>query len=620
MHGLDPQASHALLARLVGIADDAVVVTDDEHRIVLFNEGAERTFGHRAADVVGQPLSILLPESVRDVHAQHMREFGRSPLAARRMGERRPLHGLRADGRLFDAEASVAHVDLDGRTYFTAILRDVSEARRAARALAESEARFRGLAEAAPVGIFEADAAGRWTYVNDRLCAIAGLSADEAAGDGWQRALHPTDRARVRDAWRRALADRGAFDLRFRFLRPDGTDSWVVGRAVASRGGDAPSGWIGTVTDVTESHRQALELERAKSEAEAAARAKSLFLANMSHEIRTPLNAVVGMTTLLLDTPMTEDQRDFARTIRSSSETLLEIISDILDYSKADVGKIELERQPFDLRRLVEESLDLVTPRALEKNLNLAYLIEEGTPEALVGDATRVRQVLVNLLSNAVKFTPQGEVVVTVDSQREEADALRLHFAVRVASEPGHGSVFEVDVVVRVTDAEPADFLRRDAPALKGKRILIVDDNQTNRRILTRFALLWGMQPSTLPSGLEAMDRVRHGEVFDVAVLDMSMPGLDGLELASEIRTRRSAGELPIVMLTSLGHRQAMQSSQADVLAACLTKPIKARQLYDTLVAVLAGTVGAAASSPRASAAACTSTLASSRSSIGLAR
>ncbi len=642
LHGLVPHSSEALLARLLAIADDAVIVADAEHRIVLFNQGAERVFGLTLNQALGQPLHMLLPEAHRVRHAEHLRSFGMAQRAARRMGERGDIHGRRADGSLFDAEASISHVELEGRTFFTAILRDVSDSRRAQRQLADSEARFRGLAAAAPVGIFQADLEGRYIYVNDRWSEIAGMAAHEASGAGWLRAVHPTDRAPVRHAWRMAVAGRAPFMLRHRFLRPDGSETWVMANAVRSHGADgSANGHIGTVTDITESHHQSQALERAKSEAEAAARAKSLFLANMSHEIRTPLNAVIGMTTLLLDTPMSDDQRDFARTIRASGENLLEVINDILDYSKADVGKLEIEQCAFDLRRCVEESLDQVTPRALEKGLNLAYLIEDGTPEALVGDAARVRQILVNLLSNAVKFTHQGEVFVAVEGERLDAETCRLRFAVKdtgigiaadqlpklfqsftqvdasttrkyggtglglaiskrlaelmgghveVQSEPGHGSLFTAVLLARLAPAaEPADFLQRNAPALAGKRMLVVDDNLTNRRILTKLALMWGMLPSTFPSALEALDRVRHGEVYDVAVLDMSMPEIDGIDLAHEIRRRRSAAELPIIVLTSLGQRQTLQAGQDAALAACLCKPIKASQLFNTLVAVVQG-------------------------------
>jgi len=645
LNRLPPADARALLARLLEIADDAVVVADESLEVVLFNEGAARIFGCSAAAVVGRPLSSLVPASRRALHDQHMRRFADSPRAARRMGERAEIQGQRADGSLFDAEASIAHLELDGRTYFTVILRDVSDTRAAARALAASEARFRQLAAAVPVGIFQTDALGAYNYVNERWSEITGLAAREAAGQGWVSALHPADRTRVRWAWRRSLTESQPLQERFRVLHPDGRERWVDAQAVPQAGAEGRAeGWIGTLTDVTENLRQSAEIERARSEAEAAARAKSLFLANMSHEIRTPLNAVIGMTTLLLDTPMNEDQRDFARTIHGSGQALLEIINDILDYSKADVGKLELERQPFDLRRVVEDSLDLVTPRALEKNLNLAYQIDEGTPEALVGDPVRLRQILTNLLSNAVKFTHQGEVFASVSCEAVDGDAVRLHIAVEdtgigiaadqmsrlfqsfsqvdasttrkyggtglglaiskrlaelmggsvdVDSTPGRGSVFHVRVQVeRAGGASEAPFLQRNAPALAGKRILIVDDNQTNRRILTRFAMLWGMRPATLPTALEALDRVRHGEPFDVAVLDMSMPDCDGLDLAARLHQCPGGEGLPIVLLTSLGQRP-LQELGADHLAACLSKPIKVAQLFDTLVAAVQGRAGA---------------------------
>jgi PAS domain S-box-containing protein len=638
----------ALLGRLLAIADDAVIVVDDDLQVIVFNQGAERVFGCSAADAIGAPLARWIPAPQRARHDALVRGFARSPRAAQRMGERSHVQGQRADGSLFDAEASIAHVEIDGRMFFTAILRDVTDSRAAARALADSEARFRGLASAAPVGIFLTDAEGGCSYVNERWCEISGLSAAEAVGQGWAASLHPADRAPVRAAWRAAVEAGLPFHLRYRFVRADGRETWVVGNAVAQRTSQGGvSGWIGTVTDVTDSVQQAAELERAKSEAEAATRAKSLFLANMSHEIRTPLNAVIGMTTLLQDTPMSEDQRDFAQTIQSSSEALLEIINDILDYSKADVGKLELERRSFDLRHVVEESLDLVAPRALEKGINLAYQIADGTPEALVGDAIRLRQILTNLLSNAVKFTHQGEVLASVESEAAADGSVALHIAVedtgigiaaehlprlfqrftqvdpsttrkyggtglglaitkrlaelmggRVQAEstPGRGSVFHAWVQLERT-AAPTDapYLQRNAPALAGKRILIVDDNQTNRRILTRFALRWGMQPSTLPSALEALDRVRHGDAFDIALLDMSMPDCDGLELARELHAH-AARPMPLVLLTSLGQRPAGASEVP--LAACLAKPIKAAQLFDTLVAVVSGQVRAPSPSP----------------------
>jgi len=653
---LDREAVSHLLARLLAVADDAVVIADEHSQILLFNEGAEHMFGYAAADVVGTSLDRLLPPAARARHHLYMRTFAGGDCTARRMGERGAIFGVRASGEHFAAEASISHVEIDGRTYFTAFLRDVDQRQRAEQALAASEARFRALAENSPVGVFETDVWGRITYVNACWSRLTGLAAAESMGDGWLRALQPDDRAAVAEAWRQTIGVRQPFRTELRFVAAGSGATDVVVHAAAKRDRQGGAlGYVGTLTDITDARRQAEALARAKAEAEAATRAKSMFLANISHEIRTPLNAVIGMTSLLLDTPMSEEQRDFAQTIRASGDALLTIINDILDYSKADLGKVELERELFDLRLCVEESLDLVTPRAAEKRLNLAYVIEDGTPDSLFGDATRLRQILVNLLSNAVKFTHHGEVVLTVDAQPAADGRWRIHFAVRdtgigidgehlsrlfhsfsqvdpsmtrrfggtglglaisknlaelmggriwVDSEPGSGSVFHVAIEAAAGPAADLPHLRSDPPALAGRRVLIVDDNQTNRRILVRQTLGWGMTPTALPSALEALDLLRHGERFDVAVLDMSMPEMDGLQLEAQIRRHYSATQLPVVLLTSVELAGSLRAARADTSSTCLRKPIKPARLYGALEAVLAGTAGQAgeAASPRAAA------------------
>ncbi len=571
----------------------------------------------------------------------------------------RPMVGreekqTRLDGvEMWVSTTKVVRTDAQGRVLGTlGISRNITERKRAEEALLESEAKYRTLAERANEAIYIAQD-GRLVFVNRKMTDLLGRPAKELVGRPLLDFVFSEDREVVDADHRRRIAGEQAAETGdFRLIGPRGASIWVSPSAAVIEWNGRPAA-LSLLSDVT-ARRQAeaalaqtnRALEEATARAESANRAKSDFLANMSHEIRTPMNGVIGMTGLLLDTELDEEQRRYAETVRSSADALLTLLNDILDFSKIEAGKLELEILDFDLRALLDDFAGLMALRAQDKGLEFICAAAPDVPANLTGDPGRLRQVLLNLAGNAVKFTGHGEIAVRATLVSETDAEVVLRFSVKdtgigippdkqgllfhkfaqadasttrryggtglglaiskelavmmggeigVISDEGSGSEFWFTVRLGKQIGVP-----RSAPMpvqIRGVHILVVDDSATNREILAAQLNAWGTRSEVTSDGAAALAALRRareaGDPFAAAIVDMQMPGMDGADLARAIKSDEALAETILVLMTSIGQRGDARPMRELGFAAYLVKPARQSDLFDCLATVLAGTATA---------------------------
>ncbi len=517
---------------------------------------------------------------------------------------------------------------------FTINQRSAAEA-----ALRESEEKFRKIIETAPDGYYEVDMDGNFTFFNDSMCKILGYSRNELSAMNQRKSMDEANSRKLTDIFNKML-ESGV---------PTKSVDWILTSKEGSRRyvessvsliNDPKGESIGFgvfVRDATQRQR-AEALYREKLAAEAASHSKSEFLASMSHEIRTPLNAIIGLVELMLSSDLPPDQREDLDVVKSSAYSLLSIINNILDFSKIEAGKLEFEQTPFSLRHFMDESMKIMGIKAHEKGIELAYRIAPGVPDRLLGDAARLRQVLLNLIDNAIKFTKKGEVIVYLATHSQTKYEVFLHFSVvdtgigipvdrqrsifgaynqadvtivgryggsglglavsaqlvnlmggriKIKSQPGHGSRFRFTArFIRQQDRENRQN-EASRPELTGLKILVVDDNLSSRKILREILTVHKMDPVPASGDKEAIDILlkaqADGTPFDLILLDSDMPGNNGFALAAWI-IQQKISDAGILMMLTFPHLRRKPELEELGITASILKPVGALELVNVIL------------------------------------
>ena len=600
--------------------------------LLMLGYSSEEMIGHHVWDFIGEA------EIARKTFAEKL-----AGIKSLRNVER---SFRRKDGTFMEVQLDDQMLkDPSGRMIgIRATMLDITERKRIDEELKTNEMRMSEAQRIAHLGSWDYDAVTGEVKWSEELWRILGLDQREFGlpFEEFLKMVHPDDHDLVKSTYEKSQQSKMDFRYVYRIVHPDETVRVLRadGRVICDEHGEMVK-ITGTTQDITEQKRVEDDLEQARDAALESTRLKSEFLANMSHEIRTPMNGVIGMTGLLLDTSLTAEQRDFTETINASAESLLTVINDILDFSKIEAGKLRIEKVDFDVAPVVEGPLELLAERAQAKGIEIASLIYSDVPLLLRGDAGRLRQIVTNLLGNAVKFTEAGEVVLSVTKESETPTHATLRFAITdtgigisekaqrklfqafvqadgsttrkyggtglglaisrqlvelmggeigVESKPGAGSTFWFTArLEKRTDNSAA--ARPGRIELEGLHVLVVDDSQTNRRIIEHQLASWGMHATCVASGAEALKVLRReveaGNSYKLAILDMQMPEMDGITLARTIKSDPAISDTRLLMMTSLGLRADCEALRQEGICRCLIKPVKQSILFDALATTM---------------------------------
>jgi PAS domain S-box-containing protein len=634
------ERAQAIVRGVLEASADGILTVNGDGGIVMASTVAEGVLGYCTGELHGKP-AISLFEQDSGLSSEEFLDVCVHLSHADPKNAGREVTGIRKDGSKIALWMRARMLTTSEGPLFTFVLRDISGQKTAERALRESENRCRSVVDNVREVIFQTNEEGVWTFLNPAWSEITGFSIEETLGKRYLDFVCPDDRESSATKFRTLLAREGD-DCRheLRYITKDGGLRWVEMFARLTLDSSGRSlGTSGTLNDITTRHAAEMALKDAKEAAEAANRAKGDFVATMSHELRTPMNAVIGMTGLLLETPLTREQREYAETVRSSGENLLEIINDILDFSKIESSRLELESLKFDLFECIEDALDLIAPSAAAKGIDIGYVMDDDTPRKIIGDVTRVRQILVNLTSNAVKFTTEGKICVRVSTERREGDVVHLCFAVedtgkgipndrlgrlfqpftqadssitrnyggtglglaiskrlaklmggsiRVTSEHGRGSTFFLTMQARVEDAA-----HEKAPRLfENRSILLIDDSSLSCVSLVQHAKRLGIKVTQTGDSASAALLLQEN-TYDAVLLSMSLSPEERRQMVGAMANALRP-DTPLVKLTSLGVRNPPVTKGLNATA-WLTKPVKAAAFEQCLTEVITGIKGNAA-------------------------